>query len=66
MVDQTCEFKYCAIYELDTDDVAFVRDQIIRRSNTELMPISPAMSPVRSRFFFDPIAEVSRTAGKDT
>ena len=58
MVDQDCKFRYLAIYELDTDDLASVRDEILARVGTERMRASAAMSTTRDRFFFLPIAEL--------
>lgn len=59
MVDQDCKFRYLAIYDLDTDDLTSVRDEIVARIGTDRMQASAAMSTTRDRFFFLPIAEMS-------
>jgi hypothetical protein len=38
-------FRYCAVYEIETDDLQSVLDALQARANTPAMPISPAMAP---------------------
>lgn len=49
------KFRYAAIYELDTDDVQYVADEIMRRAGTPEMPVDPAMSTDRWRYFYEPV-----------
>ena len=50
-------YKYCAIYEIETNDLATVLDALKVRANTPAMPISPAMAPNSLILYFKPISE---------
>ena len=38
-----CNHKYLALYQVETDDPGEVMAELVKRSNTPLMPISPAL-----------------------
>lgn len=50
-------FKYCAIYEIETDDLPAMQNALKERANTTAMPISPAMAPGSLILYFTPISE---------
>jgi hypothetical protein len=47
--------RYLAIYDLDTDDLAGLNSEIVRRVGTPEMPMSDAIAPPVVRFFLDPV-----------
>jgi hypothetical protein len=47
--------RYLAIYEVDTDDLDALSEEISRRDGTEAMPISPAIDMSYSAFYWKPI-----------
>lgn len=56
-VDPPYPFKYCAVYEIETDDLPAVQKALKERANTPAMPISPAMAPGSLILYFRPISE---------
>jgi hypothetical protein len=50
-------YAYCALYEIETDDLATVLDALQKRANTPAMPISPAMAPNSLILYLKPIGE---------
>jgi hypothetical protein len=50
------EWKYLAIYEVDTDDIASTLAELRRRSRTDAMPVSDALARSMS-LMFSPVAE---------
>jgi hypothetical protein len=48
-------YRYCALYEIETDDLALVMDEIGKRAGTEAMPISDAMARDRLAIVFKPL-----------
>jgi hypothetical protein len=50
-------YAYCAIYEIETDNLATVLDALQKRANTPAMPISPAMAPNSLILYLEPIGE---------
>ena len=56
-------WRYLAIYEIETDDLAGTIAEITRRSGTDAMVLSDALAPERQGFVFDPITpRVTRPA----
>ena len=51
-------FGYCAIYEIETDDLQSVLDALQVRANTPAMPISPAMAPNSLILYYTAIGQV--------
>jgi hypothetical protein len=45
-------FKYLALYEIETDDLADFIGQLISRTGTDRMPISTALSPTTAAVFW--------------
>lgn len=48
-------YKYVAIYELETDDVAGIMAEIGRRSGTDAMPMSTALAAERTSYIVEAI-----------
>lgn len=59
-MDPPYRYEYCAIYELDTDDVASIVAELKKRPGTEQMKMSTAMVPEREALFFEKISELYR------
>ena len=55
-------FGFCALYEIETDDLQSVLDALQARANTPAMPISPAMAPNGLILYFTAIGERVGTA----
>lgn len=47
-------YKYLAIYEIETDDLQWVADEIGRRAGTATMVISPAMAQEKMAALYRP------------
>jgi hypothetical protein len=50
-------YKYLALYEIETDDLAQVVEALAKRSGTEMMPVSDAMSAEKFNYIFEAITE---------
>lgn len=48
-------FRYLAIYEIETDDLKWVSDEVGRRSGTSAMVISDAMAAEKLAAVFKPL-----------
>ena len=48
-------YRYLAIYEIETDDLAAVLDDLGRRSGTDAMVLSPALQADRLASVFRPL-----------
>lgn len=55
-LDPPYRYQYCAIYEIDTDDVESIIAELKRRPGTELMHMTTAMMPERESLFFEKIS----------
>ena len=57
-------YRYCALYEIETDDLQGVVDELVKRSGTSGMPLSEAMATERLAMIFkplgDPLVEMER------
>ncbi len=51
-------YQYCAISEIDTDDVASIVAELKKRPGTEIMKMSTAMVPEREALIFEKISEL--------
>lgn len=49
------EWKYMAVYEIETDDIEATFDALRKASGTETMPLSPALSADRMVWIYEPI-----------
>ncbi|TQN62445.1 hypothetical protein FLX27_05915 [Agrobacterium tumefaciens] len=58
-------YRYLAIYEVDTDDLAATVAALRDRAGTDAMPISDSMAQDRYAYFFEPIGP-SALASDDT
>lgn len=52
---QPLPYRYLAIYEIETDDLQLVSDEIGKRAGTDAMFISDAMAHERLAAFFEPL-----------
>jgi hypothetical protein len=48
-------WKYFAFYEIETDNLQGVIDEIARRAGTEQMPLNPHMAQHRFAHYFEPM-----------
>ncbi|UOM36565.1 VOC family protein [Acuticoccus sp. I52.16.1] len=53
-------YRYLAIYEVETDDLAATVAALRERAGTDLMPLSDAMADDRYAYFFEPMGEATR------
>ena len=60
-LDPPFPWKYAAIYEVETDDLAPVIDALKTWIGTEKMPRTDAMNPHREAYFFHPITDRRQT-----
>jgi hypothetical protein len=51
------EWSYMAVYEIEIDDIAETLAALRAASGTERMPLSPALSPERMVWIYQPITE---------
>ncbi|WP_210496848.1 DUF4286 family protein [Microvirga antarctica] len=51
------DWKYMAVYEIEIDDISTTLSALKAASGTETMPLSPALSPERMVWIFEPITE---------
>lgn len=51
------EFGYMAVYEIEIDDIRTTLSELTRVSGTAEMPLSPALSPDRMVWIFNPITD---------
>lgn len=50
-------YRYLAVYEIETDDLGQVLEELGRRSGTDKMPMSTAMAEKRMSYVYTPITE---------
>lgn len=50
-------YRYCALYEIETDDLPSVVKELVDRSNTKTMPLSEAMAEDRLAIIFKPMGD---------
>lgn len=58
-------YKYCALYEIETDDLPAVMAELTKRSGTSAMPISGAMAQQRLAIVYRPIGDPVTGSGQD-
>jgi hypothetical protein len=51
------EWSYMAVYEIEIDDLATTLHALKAASGTESMPLSPALSPERMVWIYEPVTE---------
>ncbi|MGV8854965.1 MAG: hypothetical protein ACOH2L_09950 [Devosia sp.] len=51
------EWKYMAVYEIDIADISTTLTALTAASGTAAMPLSPALSPDRLVWIYEPITE---------
>lgn len=57
------EWSYMAVYEIEIDDISRTLSALKAASGTEAMPLSPALSPERMVWIYEPITDrVERSA----
>lgn len=49
-------YRYCALYEIETDDLDAVLDELRARAGTDAMPITKAIDRDRIALIFQPLA----------
>ena len=54
-------YQYLALYEIETDDLQSVLNELTARSGTRLMPVSDAMMEEKFAYVFEPIAARRQT-----
>lgn len=55
-------YRYLAIYEVETDDLAATVSALRDRAGTDAMPISDAMAQDRYAYFFEPMGASTLTS----
>lgn len=48
-------YEYLALYEIETDDLEKVMDELRSRSGSAIMPITDAMAEERFNYVFEPL-----------
>jgi hypothetical protein len=51
------EWKYMAVYEIEIDDIKKTLSALSAASGTDAMPLSPALSPDRMVWIYEPITD---------
>lgn len=54
-MDPPHPYQYFSLYEIETDDLPGLIEEMRRRGGTQMMPISDALDPERMTLFFTPI-----------
>ena len=49
------EWRYMAVYEIEIDDLTVTLSALKSASGTEAMPLSPALSPERMVWIYEPV-----------
>lgn len=52
----SCPYRYLALYEIETDNLQAVMDELGSRSGTAAMPLSDSLSSDRFAYVFEPMS----------